>query len=68
MAADLNINGLLASAREGVERYLHDALARGLIDQQSFRDAGRATLPNLEEWLREDGWNKRALRFRPPKG
>ncbi|PYU26699.1 MAG: hypothetical protein DMG32_09315 [Acidobacteria bacterium] len=25
-------------------------------------------LHTLEEWLREDGWNKRALRFRPPKG
>jgi uncharacterized protein YbjT (DUF2867 family) len=25
-------------------------------------------LHTLEEWLREDGWNKRALRFRVPKG
>jgi uncharacterized protein YbjT (DUF2867 family) len=24
-------------------------------------------LHTLEEWLREDGWDKRALRFRPPK-
>ena len=25
-------------------------------------------LHSLEEWLREDGWDKRALRFRAPKG
>lgn len=25
-------------------------------------------LHSLEEWLREEGWNKRALRFRAPKG
>ncbi len=25
-------------------------------------------LHTLEEWLREDGWNRRALRFRAPKG
>jgi uncharacterized protein YbjT (DUF2867 family) len=25
-------------------------------------------LHTLEEWLREEGWNKRALRFRAPKG
>jgi uncharacterized protein YbjT (DUF2867 family) len=24
-------------------------------------------LHTLEEWLREEGWNRRALRFRPPK-
>ena len=24
-------------------------------------------LHSLEEWLREDGWDKRALRFRAPK-
>jgi hypothetical protein len=24
-------------------------------------------LHTLEEWLREDGWSKRALRFRAPK-
>jgi len=25
-------------------------------------------LHTLEEWLREEGWHKRALRFRAPKG
>jgi len=25
-------------------------------------------LHTLEEWLRENGWDKRGLRFRPPKG
>jgi hypothetical protein len=45
-----------------------------------FNDAGfRADIPDLrrrypevhlhtlEEWLREEGWNRRALRFRAPK-
>jgi hypothetical protein len=46
-----------------------------------FNDAGfKADIPELrrrypeihlhtlEKWLREEGWNRRALRFRVPKG
>src|SRR6266496_2327653 len=51
--ATLDVNALLAAARDGVGRYLQNALDRGLIDSQQFRDASAKTLPNLEEWLRD---------------
>src|SRR5262245_34480456 len=51
--AALDVNSLLAAARDGVGRYLQNALDQGLIDAQQFRDASAKTLPNLEEWLRE---------------
>lgn len=51
--AALDVNSLLAAARDGVGRYLQNALDQGLIDAQQYRDASAKTLPNLEEWLRE---------------
>jgi phosphoglucomutase len=51
--AALDVNGLLGAARDGVGGFLQNALDRGLIDPQQFRDASAKTLPNLEEWLRD---------------
>src|SRR5262245_26544811 len=51
--AALELDGLLAAVRDGVGRFLQDALNKGLIDPQQFRDATAKTLPNLEEWLRD---------------
>ncbi len=51
--AVIDVNGLLAAARDGVGRFLQNALDQGLIDPQQFRDATAKTLPNLEEWLRD---------------
>ena len=51
MAGALDVDKLLAAAKTGVDRYLQDALKRGLIDAQSCRDAQAKTMPNLQEWL-----------------
>ena len=56
--AALDVNTLLAAARDGVGRYLQNAQDQGLIDAQQFRDASAKTLPNLEEWMRDQHVDK----------
>jgi phosphoglucomutase len=51
--AAIDADRLLAAARTGVNDYLQNAQAKGLIDSQQFRDASAKTFPNLEEWLRD---------------
>jgi phosphoglucomutase len=48
---NLDVLGLLESARTGVTEYLEHARGEGRIDQQSYESAMRDTLPNLESWL-----------------
>jgi len=48
-------------------RWFNEAGYKADISELKRRYPG-VHLHSLEEWLREDGWDKRALRFRAPKG
>ena len=49
-----DLPSLLESARQGIEHYLESARKRGQIDQQSYEQATRNTLPALGQWLEDE--------------
>jgi phosphoglucomutase len=50
MASD-DLQRLLATARQGISRFLDDARREGRIDEQQYRQAAENTFPALEHWL-----------------
>ncbi len=48
------LGSLLESARRGIQDYLDGARELGQIDQQSYEQATRNTLPSLQRWLEDD--------------
>lgn len=49
--SSFSVDSLLQDAARGIEGFLNDALRAGRIDENSYRGAMKATLPNLKSWL-----------------
>ena len=49
-----DMTGLLESAKQGIQHYLESAKKDGRIDQQSYQQATRNTLPVLQQWLEDE--------------
>ena len=52
--ANLDLDGLLESAKAGITRFLDEGRKEGRIDEGSCAQARRNTFPLLEEWLRDE--------------
>jgi phosphoglucomutase len=49
-----DLGSLLESARQGIKEYLDSARQQDRIDQQSYEQATRNTLPSLQQWLQDE--------------
>ena len=52
--SSLDVGRLMESAREGVTRFLDEGRRDGRIDEGSYVQAARNTVPNLKQWLEDE--------------